>query len=163
MGGKSNKKLKKSLFPVQKFLLNCINNKSPQRGRLFKQKCIIMKTAEQIWSAYMQSTSEQNEIWKDLIDEDITFTGPVRQVKGKEAYIKTTEDFFRMVRNFELKRYVANDNLLVTEVELTVAAPSGKEIILDMAEFYETGNDQIRSVKVHYDATEFRKEFGMDS
>ena len=122
-----------------------------------------MKTAEQIWSAYMQATSEQNEIWKDFLDEDITFTGPVMQVKGREAYIKTTEDFFQMVRNFELKRYVANENLLVTEVELTVAAPSGKEIILDMAEFYETNNDKILSVKVHYDATEFRKEFGMES
>jgi predicted ester cyclase len=122
-----------------------------------------MKTAEQIWSAYMQSTSEQNEIWKDLLDADITFTGPVMQVKGKEAYIKTTVDFFQMVRNFKMKRYVANENLLVTEVELTVAAPSGKIIILDMAEFYETGNDKILSVKVHYDATEFRKEFGMES
>ena len=69
-----------------------------------------MKTAEQIWSAYMQSTSEQNEIWKDLLDEGITFTGPVMQVKGKEAYIKTTEDFFRMVRNLKMKRYVANEN-----------------------------------------------------
>ena len=111
----------------------------------------------------MQSTSEQNDNWKGLLAEDITFTGPVTQVKGKDAFIKTTEDFFQMVRNFEMKRYVANENLLVTEVELTVATPSGKEIILDMAEFYETGNDKILSVKVHYDATEFRKEFGMES
>ena len=111
----------------------------------------------------MQSTSEQNDNWKGLLSEDVSFTGPVIQVKGKDAYIKTTEDFFKMVRNFEMKRYVANENLLVTEVELTIDTPSGKEIILDMAEFYETGNDKILSVKVHYDATEFRKEFGMES
>jgi len=122
-----------------------------------------MKKAEQIWSAYMQSTSEQNENWKGYLAEDISFTGPMIQVQGKDAYIKTTEDFFKMVRNFELKRYVANENLLVTEVKLTVATPSGKEIILDMAEFYETSNDRIQSVKVLYDPTEFRKEFGMIS
>ena len=75
------------------------------------------------------------------------------QVKGKEDYIKTTEDFFQMVRGFELKRYVANRNLLATEVEIKVAAPSG---------FYEIKDDKIQSVKVHYDAEEFRKEFGID-
>ena len=122
-----------------------------------------MKTAEQIWSAYLQSTSEQNDNWKGLLAEDITFTGPVIQVQGKDAFIKTTRDFFQMVRNFEMKRFLANENLVVTEVELTVATPSGKEIILDMAEFYAISDERIQSVKVHYDATEFRKEFGMIS
>ena len=65
------------------------------------------------------------------------------QVKGKEDYIKTTEDFFQMVRGFELKRYVANRNLLATEVEIKVAAPSGYS---NMSHFSEA----------------FRKEFGID-
>lgn len=79
----------------------------------------------------------------------------------KDVYGFKQEDFFQMVRNFELIRYVSNENLLVTEVELTVATPSGKEIILEMAEFYEIKDEKIHSVKVHYDATEFRNEFGM--
>ena len=122
----------------------------------------MSKTAEQIWGAYMQSNKEQNENWKELLAEDVSFTGPAMQVVGKEAYIKTTEDFFQMVRGFELKRYVANADLLATEVEIKVETPSGGEITLDMTEFYEVKNDKIQSVKVHYDAQEFRKEFGLN-
>ena len=122
----------------------------------------MSETAEQIWGAYMQSNKERNENWKELLADNVSFTGPAMQVVGKEAYIKTTEDFFQMVRAFELKRYVANGDLLATEVEIKVATPSGGEITLDMTEFYEVKNDKIQSVKVHYDAQEFRKEFGLN-
>jgi ketosteroid isomerase-like protein len=151
-----------SPIPVQKKLLKCISNETSETGILFQDKNLyIMKTAEEIWGAYMQSNQAQNDDWKNLLAEDVSFSGPAAQVKGKDDYIKTTEDFFQMVRGFELKRYVANENLLATEVEIKVATPSGKEITLDMTEFYETKDGKIQSVKVHYDAEEFRKEFGM--
>jgi hypothetical protein len=51
---------------------------------------------------------------------------------------------------------------VATEVEIKVATPSGKVIVLDMAEFYEINDGKIKSVKVHYDAQEFRKEFGIN-
>ena len=120
-----------------------------------------MKNAEQIWGAYMESNQQKNEAWKDLLAENISFTGPTMQVQGKAGYIQTTENFFKMVRGFELKRYVAREDLLTTEVEVKVEAPSGKIISLEMAEFYSVRDGKIDSVKVFYDATEFRKEFGM--
>ncbi len=121
-----------------------------------------MKKAEQIWGAYAQSMQEQNDNWKNLLADDVTFTGPAAKAVGKAEYIKTTEDFFGMVRGAEMKRYVANDNLVATEVEIKVATPNGNVITLDMTEFYEIKDDKIQSVKVHYDAQEFRKEFGMN-
>jgi len=75
--------------------------------------------------------------------------------------MQTTENFFQMVRGAEMKRFVANENLVATEVEIKVATPSGNVIILDMTEFYEIKDGKIQSVKVHYDAQEFRKEFGI--
>jgi len=122
-----------------------------------------MQTAEKIWGAYAQSMQGQNENWKKLLAEDVTFAGPAAKATGKAEYIKITEDFFGMVRGAEMKRYVANDNLVATEVALQVATPSGKVITLDMAEFYEIKDDKIQSVKVHYDAQEFRKEFGINN
>ncbi|MGA9237896.1 nuclear transport factor 2 family protein [Robiginitalea sp.] len=121
-----------------------------------------MNKAEQVWGAYMQSMQKQNDNWKNLLAEDVTFTGPAARAIGKAAYVKTTEDFFQMVRGAELKRHVANEDLVVTEVEIKVATPGGNEIILDMAEFYEIRDGKIQSVKVHYDAQEFRKEFGIN-
>lgn len=120
-----------------------------------------MNKAEQIWGAYGQSMQAQNEDWKNLLAEDVTFTGPAARAVGKAEYIKITEDFFGMVRGADLKRYVANDSLVATEIAIKVATPGGNVITLDMAEFYEIKDGKIQSVKVHYDAQEFRKEFGI--
>ncbi|MEN2284307.1 nuclear transport factor 2 family protein [Algoriphagus sp. SE2] len=121
-----------------------------------------MKNAEQTWGAYAQSMQQQNETWKSLLADEVTFTGPAAKAAGKSEYIKITEDFFGMVRGAELKRYVANEKLVATEVEIKVATPTGNIITLDMAEFYEIEDGKIKSVKVHYDAQEFRKEFGIN-
>ena len=43
-------------------------------------------------------------------------------------------------------------------LEIDVAMPSGKTITLDMNEWYEVRNGKIQSIKVYYDAEEFRKE-----
>ena len=67
-----------------------------------------------------------------------------------------------MVRGAEMKRYVANETLVATEVEIKVATPTGNIITLDMTEFYEIKKGKINSVKVHYDAQEFRREFGIN-
>ena len=57
---------------------------------------------------------------------------------------------------------MANETIVATEIEIKVATPTGKVITLDMAEFYEIRDNKIHSVKVHYDAQEFRKEFGIN-
>jgi ketosteroid isomerase-like protein len=120
-----------------------------------------MSNAERVWGAYAQSMQQGNDDWKNLLSNDVTFTGPAAQAVGKEAYIKITEDFFQMVRGAALKRHVANDHLVATEVEIKVATPGGNVITLDMTEFYEIRDSKITSVKVHYDAQEFRSEFGL--
>jgi len=131
-------------------------------GIYLKLKKKTMTKAEQIWEAYAQSMQAQNDNWKTLLADDVTFTGPAAKAIGKSEYINTTENFFLMVRGAEMKRYVANENLVATEVEIKVATPKGNVIILDMTEFYEIKDDKIQSVKVHYDAQEFRKEFGIN-
>jgi ketosteroid isomerase-like protein len=120
-----------------------------------------MNKSEQIWGAYMQSMQQQTEDWKALLADDITFTGPAAKAVGKAEYIKTTESFCQMVRGGGLKRHVANETVVATEIEVKMATPSGKEIVLDMSEFYEIRNGKIQSVRVYYDAQEFRKEFGL--
>ena len=63
-----------------------------------------------------------------------------------------------MVRGNRLKKAVEVDGYVVTQVEIDVAMPSGKTITLDMNEWYEIKQGKIQSIKVYYDAEEFRKE-----
>lgn len=96
--------------------------------------------------------------WKEFITDDITFTGPAAQVSGKADFIKLNEGFMSMVRGARMIKAVEVDNFVITQVEIDVAMPSGKTITLDMSEWYETKAGKIRSIKVYYDAEEFRRE-----
>ena len=96
--------------------------------------------------------------WKQFISENITFNGPAAQVSGIEAFVELNEGFMSMVRGNRMNKAVEVDNYVITQVEIDVAMPSGKTITLDMSEWYETKDGKIHSIKVYYDAEEFRKE-----
>ena len=63
-----------------------------------------------------------------------------------------------MVRGNRMKKAFEVEDFVVTQVEIDVAMPSGKTISLDMNEWYEIRDGKIQSIKVYYDAEEFRKE-----
>ena len=62
------------------------------------------------------------------------------------------------IRGNEMKQAVEAGNFVITQIEMKVAMPSGKTIKLDMSEWYEITDGKIQSIKVYYDAEEFRKE-----
>jgi len=100
--------------------------------------------------------------WKDVIADDINFTGPVDQVNGFEAFCKLNESFMSMIRGNKMNRAVEAENFVITQIEVDVAMPSEKTITLDMNEWYEVKDDKIQSIKVYYDADEFRKELHLE-
>ena len=96
--------------------------------------------------------------WKKFIADDITFNGPAAQVSGMDAFIKLNERFMSMVRGARMIKAIEAENFVITQVEIDVEMPTGKIITLDMSEWYETKDGKIQSIKVYYDAEEFRKE-----
>ena len=96
--------------------------------------------------------------WKEFIADDITFNDPADQVSGKSDFIKLNVGFMSMVRGARMIKALEVDNFVITQVEIDVAMPSGKTITLDMCEWYEVKDGKIKSIKVYYDAEEFRKE-----
>ena len=96
--------------------------------------------------------------WKEFIADEITFTGPASQVKCKSYFIDLNTGFMSMVRGTRMIKAVEVDNFVITQVEIDVEMPTGKTITLDMSEWYETKEGKIQSIKVYYDAEEFRKE-----
>ncbi len=55
-----------------------------------------------------------NDNWQELLADDVGFIDPVMQVLGKESYIKTSLEFFQIVRGFDLISYVANEDFVAT-------------------------------------------------
>ena len=118
------------------------------------------KTALETVQAFQMSMGSGNNDWADMVSENITFTGPVDQVKGKEAFIELNKNFFPMVRGYEPLNAFGNGTYASLEGTFKVATPKGNEIELLMAEVYTIEDGKIKSVRVYYDAEEFRKEFG---
>ena len=117
---------------------------------------MMKKTPMQVVQAFGAGMMSGTDSWKDVIADDIVFTGPVDQVNGFEAFCKLNESFMGMIRGNKMNRALEAENFVITQIEVDVAMPSGKTITLDMNEWYEVKNDKIQSIKVYYDADEFR-------
>lgn len=115
----------------------------------------------EVFQAFGQGMMSGTDSWKDYIADDIIFIGPVDQVSGKDAFIKLNESFMPAIRGNRMKQVVESGNWAITQIEMQVAMESGKTITLDMSEWYEIKDEKIQSIKVYYDAEEFRKEMGM--
>ena len=116
------------------------------------------QTPMQVVQAFGAGMASGTDSWKDVIAEDITFDGPAAQVAGRRSFIELNEGFMGMVRGNRMKRAVEAGEFVITQVEIDVAMPSGKTITLDMNEWYEVKTGKIQSIKVYYDAEEFRRE-----
>ena len=116
------------------------------------------KSPMQVVQGFGAGMASGTDSWKQFIAENITFNGPAAQVSGIQAFIELNEGFMTMVRGNRMNKAVEVDNYVITQVEIDVAMPSGKTITLDMSEWYETKDGKIQSIKVYYDAEEFRKE-----
>ena len=112
----------------------------------------------QVVQGFGAGMASGTDSWKQFIAENITFNGPAAQVSGIQAFIQLNEGFMSMVRGNRMNKAVEVDNYVITQIEIDVAMPSGKTITLDMSEWYETKDEKIQSIKVYYDAEEFRKE-----
>lgn len=118
----------------------------------------MTKSPMQVVQGFGAGMASGTDSWKQFIAENITFNGPAAQVSGIQAFIELNEGFMSMVRGNRMNKAVEVDNYVITQIEIDVAMPSGKTITLDMSEWYETKDGKIQSIKVYYDAEEFRKE-----
>ena len=124
---------------------------------------MMKKSPMEVFQAFGQGLMSGTDSWKEVVAEDILFTGPVDQVKGLDAFTKLNEGFMPMIRGNEMKQAVESGNFVITQLLMDIAMPSGKLITLDMNEWYEIENDKIKSIKIYYDAEEFRKEMAIKS
>ena len=119
----------------------------------------MSKSALEIVQNFQMSLGSGGNDWIKLISEDIHFKGPVDECKGKQNFIALNEGFLPRVRGYEPLNAFGNDQFASLEGTFKVETPKGNIINLLMAEVYTVKNQQIESIRVYYDAEEFRNEF----
>jgi len=117
--------------------------------------------AIQVWQEFTGSMKQGDTHWQELISDDIQFTGPVDQVKGKADFIKLNQNFFKIVNGYDVHRHISNESTVVTECTLRVNSPKGKEVAFDLAEIFNVENGKIKSITIYWDPREFEREFAM--
>lgn len=130
-------------------------------GQTTKTNKKMEKSALEVFQAFGQGMMSGTDVWQDYIADDIKFIGPVDQVNGKKAFVELNKAFMPAIRGNQMKQAVESGNFVITQIEMQVAMQSGKTITLNMSEWYEIKDGKIQSLKVYYDADEFRKEMGM--
>lgn len=118
------------------------------------------KTAMQTVQSFQMSLGNGTTEWMDLVSENVTFKGPVADVKGKKDFIELNVGFLPSVRGYEPINSFEQGNFACLEGLYKIASPKGNEIEFVMAEVYTVEKGIIQGVRVYYDAEEFRKEFG---
>jgi len=114
------------------------------------------KSPMEVFQAFGQGLMSGTDSWKEVVAENVTFIGPVDQTKGLEAFAKLNEQFMPMMKGNKMKQVVESEGFVITQIIMDIKTPSGKEMKLDMTEWYEINNGKIQSIKVYYDAEEFR-------
>jgi len=118
----------------------------------------MKKTPMEVFETFGQGLMSGTDSWKAVVSENITFTGPVDQIKGIDAFVKLNENFMPMIKGNDVKQVVESGNFVITQQLMEIAMPTGKVVKLDMSEWFEIIDGKINSVKIYYDAEEFRKE-----
>lgn len=118
-------------------------------------------TPIQSFKAFRASMLAKTNDWQQMLAEDVLLIGPLAQVEGKAGFIEINIPFFASIQDSEIHRLIENDPLVLTQISVDVATPSGKTLRLEVSEWYEFKDGLLQSLRVYFDTAEFRKEMGM--
>ena len=98
--------------------------------------------------------------WEAFLADDMTFTSfgsPMKQVKGKDAYLETTKRFFSMIAAVELRDLIVDGDKTCALTRYDLQAPGGRAFDSHVAEVFKVRNGKISSLAIYFDSGPFPK------
>jgi len=121
-----------------------------------------MKSPKEIYESFRQSMLLKSDDWTEMLSEGVELIGPLAQITGKAGFIEVNKPFFSSIVSSELHELIASESKIITRISTTVNVPSGKTIVLEVSEWYEIVNEELRSLRVYFDTSELKKELGIE-
>ena len=119
----------------------------------------IMTTGETI-GAYFAAL-RQRRGWEDLLADDMvftSFTSPVRELRGRDAYLPGTKRFFDGIQSFELRELIVDGDRAVALTRYEIKAPGDRpSFTSDVAEVYRVRDGKIVTFGIYFDTAPFPK------
>ena len=103
---------------------------------------------------------KQRKGWDSLLAEDMvftSFTSPIKEVRGKEAYLQSTKRFFSMVTAVEVRDLVIEGEKACALTRYELRPPVGSPFRCDVAEVFTVKDGRITSLAIYFDSAPFPK------
>lgn len=115
-------------------------------------------TTRQTIERYFENLELGNGWEASLADDMVftSFTSPTKEVRGKEAYLRSTGGFYSMIRGFQVRDLMVDGDRAVALTRYELQPPNGKaRFSTDVAEIYTVRGDRIASFGIYFDSAPF--------
>jgi ketosteroid isomerase-like protein len=117
-----------------------------------------MTTRETV-QGYFNSLEQRNG-WESFLSDEMTFTSftsPVKQLKGKSAYLEATKRFYSTVASVQVREMIVDGEKACVLTRYELQPPKGDRFVSDVAELFAVKNGKIDSFSIYFDSAPFPK------
>jgi ketosteroid isomerase-like protein len=118
-----------------------------------------MTTRETI-QRYFDALKEKKG-WESFLADDVAFTSytsPVKQVNGKDAYVQATKRFYSTIVSVDVRGLIVEGDRACARTHYELQPPNaGPTFASDVAEFFSVANGKIESLAIYFDSAPFPK------
>jgi len=109
--------------------------------------------------AYFNSLA-QRKGWESFLSEEVSFTSftsPIRQVKGRAAFLEATKRFYSMIAAVEVRDLLVDGDKACALTTYQLQPPGGPAFRSDVAELFAVREGKISSFDIYFDSSPFPK------
>lgn len=96
---------------------------------------------------------------KELLSENMSFTGPLVQRSGANEYVDALKRLFKFHKKSQMLKQFENGNDVCSIYHLIMEKPAGGSLSVTMADWVRIVDGRIAEQKIYYDPREFEKAF----
>lgn len=99
------------------------------------------------------------DAWKQHLTDSVTFTSfgtPPTHVTGRDAYIESTEGFYGMVTDFEVRELLVDGDRACALTRYQLQPPTGSSFTSDVAEIFTVDGGRIGALTIYFDSAPYQ-------
>ena len=98
--------------------------------------------------------------WEAFLSDELVFTNftsPIRRVTGKSAYLESTNRFYAMIKELEVKAIMVDGERACALTRYELQPPGGPAFESHVAEAFEVRDGKVGSLDIYFDSAPFPK------
>lgn len=118
----------------------------------------LMITKDTIQAYFSALTEKKN--WDAFLADNLeftSFTSPIRQTKGRDAYLQATKRFYSMITSVRVNKLIVEGDSACAFTHYELQPPNGAAFTSDVAELFVVKEGKIASLGIYFDTAPFPK------